>query len=145
MQHSTIKAHATIDNLRSMKLSLIESKWKKHTLIPYDFSTMMWSWQVVVDSLAKHKVMIILDNHISKPGWCCSSYDGNGFFGDIYFDPKLWVIGLTKVATMFNGSSNVVGMSLRNELRGPKQNVNDWYRYRIKHSSVYLPSLNIYL
>lgn len=89
---------------------------------------MMWSWQVVVGSLAKYKVMIILDNHISKPGWCCSSYDGNGFFGDIYFDPKLWVIGLTKVATMFNGTSNVVGISLRNELRGPKQNVNDWYR-----------------
>nr|GMD21670.1 glycosyl hydrolase 5 family protein-like [Ipomoea batatas] len=87
------------------------------------------AYQVVVGSLAKYKVMIILDNHISKPGWCCSSYDGNGFFGDIYFDPKLWVIGLTKVATMFNGTSNVVGISLRNELRGPKQNVNDWYRY----------------
>lgn len=75
--------------------------------------------------------MVILDNHISKPGWCCSNSDGNGFFGDKYFDPDVWIQGLTKMATMFNGTSNVVGMSLRNELRGPKQNVDDWYRYQL--------------
>ncbi|CAN7023416.1 unnamed protein product [Brassica oleracea var. botrytis] len=34
------------------------------------------------------------------------------------------------MASMFsNVSSNVIGMSLRNELRGPKQNVKDWYKY----------------
>lgn len=80
-------------------------------------------------SLAKNNVMIILDNHISKPGWCCSRFDGNGFFGDEYFDPHLWIQGLTKVATTFKATTNVVGMSLRNELRGPLQNVDDWYRY----------------
>ncbi|XAR64472.1 Cellulase [Bertholletia excelsa] len=90
------------------------------------------AYQAVVDSLAKFKVMVILDNHISKPGWCCSDFDGSGFFGDLYFDPDLWLKGLTKMATMFKGSSNVVGMSLRNELRGPKQNVNDWYKYMQK-------------
>ena len=73
--------------------------------------------------------MVILDNHMTKPGWCCSNDDGNGFFGDRDFDPEMWVDGLTKMATLFKGVKNVVGMSLRNELRGPKQNVNDWYRY----------------
>ncbi|XP_020246172.1 uncharacterized protein LOC109824061 [Asparagus officinalis] len=73
--------------------------------------------------------MVILDNHISKPGWCCSNSDGNGFFGDKYFDPDLWIKGLNQMATMFNESTNVIGMSLRNELRGPKQNVTSWYRY----------------
>ncbi|XVF43864.1 hypothetical protein PTKIN_Ptkin02bG0074500 [Pterospermum kingtungense] len=76
--------------------------------------------------------MVILDNHISKPGWCCSNFDGNGFFGDLYFNPDVWITGLTRMATLFNGVTNVVGMSLRNELRGPKQNVNDWYRYMQK-------------
>ncbi|KAF3964359.1 hypothetical protein CMV_011350 [Castanea mollissima] len=76
--------------------------------------------------------MVILDNHISKPGWCCSSSDGNGFFGDKNFNPDLWIKGLTQMATIFNGVSNVVGMSLRNELRGPRQNVSDWYRYMQK-------------
>ncbi|KAG5604818.1 hypothetical protein H5410_026310, partial [Solanum commersonii] len=90
------------------------------------------AYKAVVASLAKNNVMIILDNHISKPGWCCSRFDGNGFFGDEYFDPHLWIQGLTKVAITFKATTNVVGMSLRNELRGPLQNVDDWYRYMQK-------------
>ncbi|KAE8690833.1 Cytochrome P450 86A2 [Hibiscus syriacus] len=58
----------------------------------------------------------------SKPGWCCNNLDDNGFFGDKYFNPDQWITGLTRMATLFNGVTNVVGMSLRNELRGPKQN-----------------------
>ncbi|KAJ9169439.1 hypothetical protein P3X46_017638 [Hevea brasiliensis] len=90
------------------------------------------AYQAVVSSLGVHNVMVILDNHISKPGWCCSNFDGNGFFGDTYFNPDQWIKGLTQMATIFNGVPNVVGMSLRNELRGQKQNVNDWYRYMEK-------------
>ncbi|PIA64507.1 hypothetical protein AQUCO_00100172v1 [Aquilegia coerulea] len=73
--------------------------------------------------------MVILDNHIRMPGWCCSRTDGNGFFGDQYFDPQVWIQALTKMAIMFKSTKNVVGMSLRNELRGMKQNIPDWYRY----------------
>ncbi|KAK2636622.1 hypothetical protein Ddye_031414 [Dipteronia dyeriana] len=90
------------------------------------------AFQMVVGSLGDNNVMVILDNHISNPGWCCSNYDGNGFFGDKYFNPDVWITGLTKMATLFNGVFNVVGMSLRNELRGSRQNVNDWYRYMQK-------------
>lgn len=75
--------------------------------------------------------MVILDNHISQPGWCCSAYDGSGFFGDIYFNPDLWIKGLTQMATLFKGVPNVVGMSLRNELRGQRQNLPAWYRYMV--------------
>lgn len=87
------------------------------------------AFQAVVKNLGDNNIMVILDNHISKPGWCCSNFDGNGFFGDKYFDPNVWIKGLIRMATLFNGSSNVVAMSLRNELRGSKQNVSDWYRY----------------
>ncbi|XP_062225348.1 glycosyl hydrolase 5 family protein-like [Phragmites australis] len=87
------------------------------------------AFKAVVSSLGDSDVMVILDNHVSKPGWCCGRNDGNGFFGDAYFDPGVWVDGLTKMAAMFAGVPNVVGMSLRNELRGPRQNTNDWYRY----------------
>ncbi|KAK8602070.1 hypothetical protein V6N13_058268 [Hibiscus sabdariffa] len=90
------------------------------------------AFQTVVSSLGENNVMVILDNHISKPGWCCSNLDDNGFFGDKYFNPDLWITGLTRMATLFNGVTNVVGMSLRNEPRGPKQNVNDWYKYMPK-------------
>ncbi|XP_059445883.1 glycosyl hydrolase 5 family protein-like [Corylus avellana] len=91
--------------------------------------SLIQAYQAVVSSLGANNVMVILDNHISKPGWCCSSSDGNGFFGDQYFNPDLWIQGLTRMATIFNGVPNVIGMSLRNELRGPRQNVKDWYRY----------------
>lgn len=91
-----------------------------------------------MSSLANNNVMVIIDNHISKPGWCCSNDDGSGFFGDQYFNPDLWIRGLTRMATMFKDTPNVVGMSLRNELRGNKSNVDDWYRYiyRIQESNI---------
>jgi hypothetical protein len=73
--------------------------------------------------------MVILDNHVSKPGWCCGDDDGNGFFGDRDFDPDVWVDGLATMATIFAGVPSVVGLSLRNELRGPRQNTADWYTY----------------
>ncbi|KAK2438462.1 glycosyl hydrolase 5 family protein [Trifolium repens] len=94
--------------------------------------SLIQAFQAVVKSLGDNDVMVILDNHITQPGWCCSGSDGNGFFGDQYFDPNLWITGLTKMATLFRGVTNVVGMSLRNELRGPKQNVDDWYRYMVQ-------------
>ncbi|KAK7359041.1 hypothetical protein VNO77_00986 [Canavalia gladiata] len=90
------------------------------------------AFQAVVKNLGDNDVMVILDNHVTQPGWCCGNTDGNGFFGDKNFDPDQWIMGLTKMATLFNGVTNVVGMSLRNELRGPRQNVNDWYRYMVK-------------
>ncbi|CAL5016329.1 unnamed protein product [Urochloa decumbens] len=85
--------------------------------------------KAVVRSLGDNGVMVILDNHLSKPGWCCSNTDGNGFFGDTYFDPDVWIKGLKTMADTFAGFPNVVGMSLRNELRGPRQNADDWYKY----------------
>ncbi|KAM7265999.1 hypothetical protein ACFE04_003682 [Oxalis oulophora] len=86
------------------------------------------AFKAVLASLQKSNVMIILDNHITVPGWCCSLHDGNGFFGDKFFDPNVWVQGLTKMATLSKNFSNVVGMSLRNELRGDRQDVSVWFR-----------------
>ncbi|XP_004504189.1 glycosyl hydrolase 5 family protein-like [Cicer arietinum] len=94
--------------------------------------SLIQAFQAVVKSLGDNNVMVILDNHVTQPGWCCTNTDGNGFFGDQYFDPSLWITGLTKMATLFNGVPTVVAMSLRNELRGPKQDVNNWYRYMVQ-------------
>ena len=69
----------------------------------------------VFSSLGASGVMDILDNHISKSGWCCSNINFNGFFGDRYFDPDTWIKRLILIASMFNGTDNVVGLSLRNE------------------------------
>lgn len=46
----------------------------------------------VVDALARHGLMVILDNHVTRPGWCCSGTDGNGMWWGGYdaADPPDW-------------------------------------------------------
>lgn len=83
--------------------------------------------------------MVILDNHKTVPGWCCSNDDPDAFFGDPKFNPDLWILGLKKMATIFMNVNNVVGMSLRNELRGYNHTAKDWYTYVYKiPSSLFL-------
>ncbi|KAI3850536.1 hypothetical protein MKX03_003972 [Papaver bracteatum] len=91
--------------------------------------TVLEAYEAVVDELGKQGIMVILDNHVSKPQWCCGDGDDNGFFGDKFFDPKEWLQGLAIVANRFKGKPQVVAMSMRNELRGPRQNKDVWYRY----------------
>nr|CAB3450253.1 unnamed protein product [Digitaria exilis] len=101
----------------------------RQSLLAHGLAETAGGVEAVVNALGEKDVMVILDNHVSKPGWCCGNDDGNGFFGDRDFDPDLWVDGLTNMATTFADVPNVVGMSLRNELRGPRQNPEDWYTY----------------
>ncbi|CAK7335624.1 unnamed protein product [Dovyalis caffra] len=91
--------------------------------------TLLQAFETVVDVLGSHGLMLVLDNHVSLPIWCCSDSDGNGFMNDPHFHPEEWIRGLTTVAKRFRGKSQVVGIGLRNELRGPRQNADDWYRY----------------
>ncbi|XP_022930165.1 uncharacterized protein LOC111436674 [Cucurbita moschata] len=91
--------------------------------------TIAEAYEAVVDVLGESGLMVIADNHMSQPIWCCSLDDGNGFFGDRYFDPQEWLQGLSLVAQRFSKKPTVVGMSLRNEIRGTNENVNDWNNY----------------
>ncbi|KAI3525876.1 hypothetical protein L1887_05006 [Cichorium endivia] len=91
--------------------------------------TVIDAFSVVIDVIQSYGVMVVLDNHVSEPMWCCSNTDGNGFFGDKYFDPDEWLRGLSIVGKHYRNTPMVVAMSLRNELRGPRQNVNDWYHW----------------
>lgn len=83
-------------------------------------------------SFERNQMMVVLDNHVSLPSWCCGGGDGNGFFGDTYFNTKLWIQGLHTMANIASAFHCVIGMSLRNELRGPKSNVDVWYKYVVR-------------
>ncbi|CAI9094203.1 OLC1v1029897C2 [Oldenlandia corymbosa var. corymbosa] len=85
--------------------------------------------KAVIDALGSHGVMVLLDCQVSKPMWCCSNDDGNGFFGDQYFSPQDWLKALSIVAKRYKDTPMVMAMSLRNELRGPLQNQSVWYKY----------------
>nr|XP_010916958.2 glycosyl hydrolase 5 family protein [Elaeis guineensis] len=90
--------------------------------------TVREAYDAVVKAIGEAGLMVVLDNHVSRPQWCCGNADGNGFFGDLYFDPEEWLRGLELVARRYRDIHQVVGMSMRNELRGPNQSEPAWYR-----------------
>ena len=69
--------------------------------------TIVEAYVAVVDSLTAHGIMVVSDNHVSQPGWCCGNDDGNGFFGDRYFDPQEWLQGLRLAAETLKNKSHV--------------------------------------
>ncbi|KAH6902062.1 glycoside hydrolase superfamily [Coprinopsis sp. MPI-PUGE-AT-0042] len=103
-------------------------------------STVRGAFARVIQELDQRGVMVILDNHNSRASWCCGTGDGNGWWSSAsgynadnsrYFDTNNWINGLRNMASFANSHPNVVGMSLRNELRavGSQDGNNhaDWY------------------
>ncbi|XP_074325668.1 glycosyl hydrolase 5 family protein-like [Apium graveolens] len=106
--------------------------------------TLVDAQKAVVDALGEKNIMVVLDNHVSLPIWCCDWNDGNGFFKDEYFDPKEWLQGLSIVSKRYRGNPTVVAVSIRNELRGPRQNEYDWHRFmEAGANAVHLENLDV--
>ena len=55
-------------------------------------------YDAIAAELAKQQIYVHLDNHMSKGAWCCSTNDGNAWFGDTYFDVTKWKRGLQYMA-----------------------------------------------
>ena len=102
--------------------------------------TTLGAYSEIIKSLGNHGIMVILDNHNSHAGWCCSTGDGNGWWDSAsgynadnsrYFNTANWLKGLAAMATFGKSYPNVIGLSLRNELRAVgSQDGNshaDWY------------------
>lgn len=69
--------------------------------------TLVDAQKLVINELANQGIMTVLDCQVSKPQWCCGDTDGNGFFGDEYFDPKEWLQGLSTVANQYKDQTMV--------------------------------------
>lgn len=61
-------------------------------------TTRLQVWDAVGKELSHQGVYIHLDNHVSKAFWCCGEDDGNGWFGEKYFDIENWKRGLAWMA-----------------------------------------------
>jgi endoglucanase len=61
-------------------------------------TTRLQVWDAVGKELSKQGVTIHLDNHVSKAFWCCGGDDGNGWFGEKYFNVENWKRGLAFMA-----------------------------------------------
>ncbi|KAK6088106.1 hypothetical protein SCUP234_01172 [Seiridium cupressi] len=101
-------------------------------------TTRLEVYDAIAAECATQEIYVHLDNHMSKGEWCCSTDDGNGWFGDTYFSVANWTRGLSYMADHGKSWPALVSMSLRNELRSPDDNATltnssynweDWYKY----------------
>jgi endoglucanase len=105
-------------------------------------ATRIDAFSAVISALADHNINVILDNHVSKAQWCCNLTDGNGWWDTAFgyneinsqwFVTEDWLNGLKAMAQFASKHDNVIGMSVRNELRALwPQDLNnhaDWYTY----------------
>lgn len=78
-------------------------------------------FDAVAAELGRRNILVHLDNHVSKAGWCCTTSDGNGWWGDEHFNASSWVRGLAHMAEHGKAKwPSFASIGLRNELRqGP--------------------------
>lgn len=86
----------------------------------------------VVAALAKSRIMVILDNHVSRADWCCKDDDGNGLWYNAEYPEEKWLADWRTIVLHYKNQPWVVGADLRNELRsgaawgGPDPRL-DWH------------------
>ncbi len=71
----------------------------------------------VIDALAAERIVVVLDNHVSRADWCCTDTDGNGLWYTATYPESAWIADWRVLAVRYLGRPNVVAMELRNELR----------------------------
>ncbi|GMI26779.1 hypothetical protein TeGR_g5740 [Tetraparma gracilis] len=93
-------------------------------------------FEAVVDALAKRDIFVLMSNHVSRSMWCCGQGDGNGWWGDEYFDVDGWTKSLEGMAALMAPHPNVVALDLRNELRNEvlstDDQIRDWMKFMPK-------------
>lgn len=79
--------------------------------------TGMEIFDVVVEALTRSGLMVVLNNHVSKAMWCCSTTDGEGLWHTDEYPESMFQSAWTSLAHRYAGNAWVVGADLRNELR----------------------------
>jgi endoglucanase len=90
---SAIVAQIKMLGLNSVRLPWATDSWNSNPLVPssalaanpglvglHEHDLM----DKVVNELARQGLMVVLDNHNSTPGWCCSGTDGNALWWEHY-------------------------------------------------------------
>eukprot|EP00351_Strombidinopsis_sp_SopsisLIS2011_P005947 CAMPEP_0116877330 /NCGR_PEP_ID=MMETSP0463-20121206/9113_1 /TAXON_ID=181622 /ORGANISM="Strombidinopsis sp, Strain SopsisLIS2011" /LENGTH=131 /DNA_ID=CAMNT_0004524509 /DNA_START=258 /DNA_END=653 /DNA_ORIENTATION=+ len=82
--------------------------------------TAMEIFDITVQSLSDAGQMIILNNHMSDAGWCCSPDDGNGLWHNPNYPTQMWMDCWTNMTARYSDNKLVIASDLRNELRHDK-------------------------
>eukprot|EP00929_Paragymnodinium_shiwhaense_P027080 TRINITY_DN15976_c0_g1_i1.p1 TRINITY_DN15976_c0_g1~~TRINITY_DN15976_c0_g1_i1.p1 ORF type:complete len:641 (-),score=110.55 TRINITY_DN15976_c0_g1_i1:184-2106(-) len=77
--------------------------------------TMLEALDRTIEALGKAGLMVIINNHNSQSGWCCSADSEEGLWYTPKWTEEQWIEGLRVLAKRYNGVKHVVGFDLRNE------------------------------
>jgi endoglucanase len=75
----------------------------------------------VIAALAQARILIILDNHMSRADWCCKDDDGNGLWYNEEYPEEKWLADWRAIVHRYKKQRWVIGADLRNELRSGAQ------------------------
>jgi endoglucanase len=73
----------------------------------------------VIASLTNAGIMVILDNHMSNAGWCCSTTDNNELWYNSQYPQANWIADWQAMTKRYLSNPWVIGADLRNEPRSP--------------------------
>lgn len=121
--HDVSLIDALTTPLGSENATVILSKIIQHNPSFTANTTRLQVWDAVATELATQELHMIVNNHVSKAIWCCNLTDGNGWFGDTYFEVAKWRRSLNYMAEhAYNKWPAATALSLRNELRPAEDN-----------------------
>lgn len=75
----------------------------------------MHIFEATVEALTNQGLMVILNNHISRSGWCCNVLQDEGFWYTKRFPEEKWMESLLDMTRRFRNNSLVVAFDIRNE------------------------------
>ena len=75
----------------------------------------MHIFEATVEALTSQGLMVILNNHISRSGWCCNVLQDEGFWYTKRFPEEKWMESLLDMTRRFRNNSLVVAFDIRNE------------------------------
>ena len=90
-------------------------------------------FDAVVEGLTAAGIMVILNNHNSGAGWCCSENDGEGLWYTHEYPEEDWIQALEGMTDRYSSNALVVGMDLRNELRRAHGHSPSWGNGNVKY------------
>lgn len=84
----------------------------------------------VISALGHEGLMVVLDNHVSRADWCCTSEDGNELWYTDQYPESKWISDWKGIVGRYKNRPYVVGAELRNEVRqaegAPKPTWDEW-------------------
>ena len=72
----------------------------------------------VIEALKHEGLVVVLDNHRSRGDWCCDIPHGDGLWYTPEYPEEVFFAHWQQMAERYKNEPAVVGMDLRNELRG---------------------------